>query len=122
MTGNAERARPQPPRRRWTPIEKLRIVEQSLAPDASVAEVARRHNVNPNVIYRWRHEAKTGAVSTTPDDQSRFALVTVAAANSECVSSMVEVVLRNGRVLRLSEAAVPGRAAQLADALEGCQP
>jgi transposase len=121
MMGNAERAGPRQ-RRRWTPIEKLRIVEQSLAPDASVAEIARRHNINPGVVYRWRHEAKAGALSTTPDDQSRFALVTVAAANSECAGSMVEVVLRNGRVLRLSEAVVPGRAAQLADALEGCRP
>jgi transposase len=121
MTRNAEHASSQQ-RRRWTPIEKLRIVEQSLAPDARVAEIARRHNVNPNVVYRWRHEAKTGALSTTPDGQSRFALVTVAAANHECAGSMVEVVLRNGRVLRLSEAAVPGRAAQLADALEGCRP
>jgi transposase len=34
-------------RRRWTSTEKARIVEESLAPDASVAEVARRHDIHP---------------------------------------------------------------------------
>jgi hypothetical protein len=34
--------------------------------------------------------------------------------------SMLEVMLRNGRVLRLSERMAPARAALLADALEGC--
>ena len=33
-------------RRRWTPAEKLRIVKESLATEASVPEVARRHDVH----------------------------------------------------------------------------
>jgi hypothetical protein len=33
--------------------------------------------------------------------------------------TMIEVVLRNGRVLRLPERAGPARVARLADALEG---
>jgi transposase-like protein len=45
-------------RRRWTTAHKLKIVSESLAPNASVTEVARRHGLNPNLIYRWRHQAK----------------------------------------------------------------
>jgi transposase-like protein len=37
-------------RRRWTTSEKLRLVEESFAPGASVAEVARRHEVHPNQL------------------------------------------------------------------------
>src|SRR5690349_14610347 len=117
MTRSTERTNPKH-RRRWTATEKLQIVEQTLAPKASVPEIAGRHSVNPNVVYRWRHEVKTGTLSTGPDERARFALVAVANAGTECVSSMVEVVLRNGRVLRLSETAVPAHVAHLADALE----
>jgi transposase len=115
-------------RRRWTTAHKLKIVSESLVPHASVMEVARRHGLNPNLIYRWRHQAKTGALSRVPEGQSRFALVAVAAGSSarpltrsdhqgDCI---IEVVLRNGRILRLAEGAAPTRVAPLADALEVC--
>jgi transposase len=115
-------------RRRWTTARKLKIVSESLAPHASVTEVARRHGLNPNLIYRWRHQAKAGALSRAPEGQSRFALVAVAAgsgARSLTRSDLqgdytIEVVLRNGRILRLSEGTAPTRVAPLADALEAC--
>jgi len=69
-------------RRRWTTAHKLKIVSESLTPHASVTEVARRHGLNPNLIYRWRHQAKSGALSRAPEGQSRFALVAVAAGSS----------------------------------------
>jgi transposase len=39
--------------------EKLRIVEEALAPGASVALVAREHGVNANQVFKWRglHQA-----------------------------------------------------------------
>jgi transposase-like protein len=114
-------------RRRWTTAQKLNIVSESLAPHASVLEVARRQGLNPNLIYRWRHQAKTGALSRAPEAQSRFALVAVAAGGSARASMrsdhddcVIEVVLRNGRILRLSQGAAPTRVAPLADALEVC--
>lgn len=117
-------------RRRWTTAQKLKVVSESLAPLASVTEVARRHRLNPNLIYRWRNQAKTGALSGASDAQSRFALVAVAAGGSAKASirgdrdgdCIIEVVLRNGRILRLPEAAAPTRVAPLADALETCRP
>ena len=113
-------------RRRWTTAHKLKIVSESLAPHTSVTEVARRHGLNPNLIYRWRHQAKAGALSRAPEGQSRFALVAVAAGSSARPLTrrdhqgdyIIEVVLRNGRILRLSEGTAPTRVAPLADALE----
>jgi transposase len=70
-------------RRRWTTAEKLRIVEESLAPAASVVEVARRHDVHPNLLTVWRRQARTGVLTCEPeptsrhDDEVRFAAVSV---------------------------------------------
>jgi transposase len=50
-------------RRRWTTVEKFRIVEESLAPGASVIEVARRHDVHPNLVTVWRRQARQGQLS-----------------------------------------------------------
>ena len=71
-------------RRRWTSAEKLRIVEESLAPGASVVEVARRHDVHRNLITAWRRQARTGAFAFEPGpmprqaDEVGFAAVSVA--------------------------------------------
>ena len=47
-------------RRRWTPAEKQRIVEESLTADTTVAEVARRHDIHPNLLHLWRRQARQG--------------------------------------------------------------
>ena len=41
-------------RRRWTAEEKRRIVEQTRAPGASVSVVARRHDLNANLLFKWK--------------------------------------------------------------------
>jgi transposase len=48
-------------RRRWAASDKARIVAESLAPDAVVSEVARRHGVRTNVLHRWRLRAREGS-------------------------------------------------------------
>lgn len=40
--------------RRWSEEEKARIVAETLAPGARVADVARRHGVGRSLIYVWR--------------------------------------------------------------------
>jgi transposase len=47
-------------RRRWTPAEKQRIVEESLTAETTVAEVARRHDIHPNLLHLWRRQARQG--------------------------------------------------------------
>ena len=41
-------------RRRRSLTEKRRIVEQALEPGACVAEIARQHGINDNLIFNWR--------------------------------------------------------------------
>jgi transposase len=43
-----------PPRQRRSIAEKRRIVEETLAPGASVARVARAHGINANQVFGWR--------------------------------------------------------------------
>src|SRR5262245_32264761 len=50
-------------RRRWSPSEKKRIVEESLVAGSVVAAVARRHDVHPNLVHHWRRQAKQAAAT-----------------------------------------------------------
>lgn len=43
-------------RRRYTQEQKSRLVKETLAPYASVMEVARRADVDPSLLYRWRRQ------------------------------------------------------------------
>ena len=49
-------------RRRWSQEQKLAIVGEAFAPGASVSAVARRVDVVPGQIYRWRRELCRAAV------------------------------------------------------------
>jgi len=62
-------------RRRWSEDQKLAIVAETFAPGTSVSEVARRADVVPGQIYRWRQELGTAAVG--------FAKVMVSASPGE---------------------------------------
>ena len=46
--------RPVTPRRRWSEAEKRRIVAESYRPGVSVSVVARRNDVNANLVFNWR--------------------------------------------------------------------
>lgn len=49
------------PLRRMRPVvEKRRIVEETLKPGASVALIARRHEVNANLVFGWRRLYQQG--------------------------------------------------------------
>ena len=70
-------------RRRWTTAEKLRIVQESQAPDAMVSEIARRHDVHPNQLHSWRRQARTGVLAGAgarhgAREGTRFAAVAIA--------------------------------------------
>lgn len=60
-------------RRLWSDDEKRRIVAETFADGASVSIVARRHDLNANMLFTWRRAfsavASTGtasAASSTP--------------------------------------------------------
>lgn len=46
-------------RRRWSHDDKIRIIEETLAPGAKVTEVARRNGIAASVVFTWRRQART---------------------------------------------------------------
>jgi transposase len=117
-------------RRRWTTAQKRRIVEESFAAGVSVSEVARRHEVHPNQLHGWRKDARLGSLPIVASPQGRFAPVEIAGVDQPTLPPpaivpdpaaplVIEVVLRNGRVVRFPERIGARRAARLADALDG---
>lgn len=60
------RGRSVPPRRYRTIEEKRRIVEETMARGASVALVARRHEVNANLVFGWRKLYQQGLLGAAP--------------------------------------------------------
>ena len=46
--------------------ERRRIVEESLAPGASVAVVARSHGINANQVFHWRKLYREGRLDLRP--------------------------------------------------------
>jgi transposase len=48
-------------RRRWSAEQKRAIVAESLAPGAVVTEIARRADICPGQIYRWRREIRVSS-------------------------------------------------------------
>jgi len=52
---------PVPPKRRYLELEqKQRIVEETLAEGASVAQIARLHGVTANLVFNWRRLYRAG--------------------------------------------------------------
>jgi transposase len=102
-------------RRRWSTAEKLRIVEESLAPGASVVEVARRHDVHRNLVTVWRRQARTGVLAFGPgpmqrqDDEVGFAAVSLAPDRQPLTASpetcgAIEIEFAAGARMRITGA------------------
>lgn len=113
-------------RRRWSTAEKRQLVAESVSCGLSVAELARRHDVHPNLLHAWRRQAKDGALSRLPESGACLVPVKLStqgpapgAAEDAASGAAIEVVLRNGRRLCVPDRAAPQWVAQLADALEG---
>ena len=45
-------------RRRWEDGEKIRIVAQTRVPGVSVSQVARRYDVNANLVFKWLRDPR----------------------------------------------------------------
>jgi transposase len=94
-------------RRSWSLDEKRRIVEESLEDGASLAEVARRHDLNANQLFTWRRQF--GVEPAEPKQLAPILPVTIALdrAAEETdpgPSGQIEIVLADGdRILVWSD-------------------
>ena len=100
-------------RRRWTTAEKLRIVQESRAPDAVVSEIARRHDVHPNQLHPWRRQARTGVLAGADAghgarEGTRFTAVAIApeaalpTAPSSPAAGVIEIEFAAGGRMRIT--------------------
>jgi transposase len=97
-------------RRRWSADAKARIVAESLAPGVVISEVARRHDLRPQQLFAWRHQARQGRLAL-PAEELSFVPVVTAAADAPPASArsagLIEVAL--GGVLVRVPPEVDGR-------------
>ena len=94
------------PRRLRTAEEKLRIVRETLVAGTSVAEIARRHGVNANLLFSWRRQLEQGVLAehTRPPRASKMLPVHVAtssASSSAAVAPTIEIELPSGARVRV---------------------
>ncbi len=64
--------------RRWSAALKAKIVAESFAPGAVVAELARRYGTRSSQIHLWRRQAREGRLALAPASGA-FTEVVVAA-------------------------------------------
>lgn len=86
-------------RRFWTQDEKRRIVEESLQEGASIAKVARRHELNANLLFTWRR--KMGVAPSVQNEPMPILPVTIARGltgegHNPDAAGQMEIVLSEG--------------------------
>ena len=125
-------------RRRWTAEEKMEILDEAFGDGGTVAAVSERHGVSRALIYYWRRQAREGGipgVGVATANAASFlpARIEAPAAQPEPTlpaalprsspparrRGTVEIVLANGRLLKVDESIDPAALARLVAALDG---
>ena len=103
-------------------------MEESQAPAASVVDVARRHDVHPNLLTVWRRQARAGSLGAVraPQQESevQFAAVSVAPeppawAARAGTGGTIEIAFSSGVQLRITGAVDPATLTAAVAALAG---
>ncbi|WP_299734024.1 transposase [uncultured Tateyamaria sp.] len=94
-------------RRKWSDDEKRMICAQTVVPGVSVAQVARRYDLNANQIFNWLKDPKFAPDTQAAEDEAKFLPVEVIAEPSrpEAIpdaSGLIELELASGHRLRIS--------------------
>jgi transposase len=114
-------------RRIWEDDEKRRIVAQTLVLGASVSRVARRYDVNANLVFKWLRDPRyqpadavepcflpVEIVASPPP-----AAIEPAVIEPEAPDARIEIVLSNGYRLSVSGGFDPDLVSRLVRGLSG---
>lgn len=116
-------------RRIWEDDEKRRIVAQTLVPGVSVSQVARRYDVNANLVFKWVRDPRYQAASRD-DAAASFLPVEVIAEpvpapfappvpEASVTEARIEIALANGHRLSVSGGFDPDAICRLVRGLRG---
>jgi transposase len=112
-------------RRRWEDGEKILIVAQTRVPGVSVSRVARRYDVNANLVFKWLRDPRFNPPPEDALDGSFLPVEVVASAavidapiidapisetpviSSGASGSQIEIVLPTGHRINVSGAYDP---------------
>lgn len=116
-------------RRHFAGDIKRRIVEETCQPGMSVSEVARRYNLAPNIVFRWRGELGLGPqkaeaafapvqVLALDGDQALAVETVPAEMTDEASRTGVEIRLLSGQSVRFDRTVAPDTIRRIVLALE----
>ena len=134
-------------RRRWTPEEKVEILDEAFRSGSSVAAMLDRRGVSRALIHLWRRQARAGSIAgvgMAEPAMSAFVPVQVAAITDQSAaasstrqararrerrptgrparrlpSGCIEIALANGRTVKVDEGINPTALARLVAGLDG---
>ena len=103
-------------RRRWSRDEKMRIIEETLAPGAVVTEIARRYGIATSLVFTWRRQARLATEASRPPRLVRVQVAAPAAAIESIPSieasaaipvrkrrCLIEIALADGKRVSVDE-------------------
>ncbi len=124
-------------RRSWTAEQKRAIVGESLGPDLTPTEVARKHAISTGQLYTWRQQI-LGCEATVGRMAPRFTAVELAPSDAPChlpplepsppcpspvapprLAGLIEVVLPCGVSVRVDASVDAGALRRVLAALDG---
>src|SRR5665213_3676748 len=126
-------------RRSWTADQKSQIVAESLGPELTPTEVARKHGISTGQLYTWRQQRLSVQTALVTRAAPRFAEVELAPAPPSAKAAdpkpldapsqfsasapsrpegLIEIVLPGGVVVRLDAHVDLGALRRVLDALE----
>ncbi len=112
-------------RRRWSDEEKLKIVMSVGIDEATVTQVAQRHEITRQQVYAWRHEMKKkglwspdGGALFLPFDIPAHGVPAIADTSTIAALTAVELRLCNGRSLHFDSSMAGVALTQLIRAVE----
>ena len=77
-------------RRRFSEVDKARIIEETLVPSAVVSDVARRHGLIPQQLFTWWREARCRPVTPAPEAAPVFVPAVINEADRKDVGKAVK--------------------------------
>lgn len=120
-------------RRRWSREDKLSIVAEASGSGTNISAVARRHGIKPALLYRWKKElASEKSSQSTPafvpvtigskgnnGDQNNSTAVAPGHVRGANYADGIEIMLANGRCVRVRSSIEPLALKRIIDVLEG---